>query len=510
MRLSVLAALCVSGLAAGLVHGSTLQSERGGIFRVVARAADFDSLDPALSYTAASGALLGTTCAPLTEVAGSPRISHDGKTYMFTLRAGFRFSDGTRAGDAFARAINRTLAPAMNRRGRRTRATSSAPSRSARAGRPPAQASRPREHARRPAEAARPRLPPGRTSSAPCHRRCRPIAKASPPSRRRPVLRRRAPPGRAGRDPAQPLLRRHAGAPRRRLRRRPAGELARRGARPHRARRRRLGLGAAARLLRPGAPAGGEVRRQQVAVLRPAGLDLRGYVLNTSRPLFRDNPRLRRAVNFAIDRSAFRRIAGGPLESSSPTSTCRRDARLQGCATSTRSTAPTSPRASARARQHAQREGRPLHDRPARTSPSRRASSRTWRRSGSTSEIKALPVARRTSAGSWPRGPTTSASRPGSPDYDDPYAVLNVQLDGRFIGATNWPRFDSPEYNRLLRRAASPRGPARYRAYGELDARLARDAAPMVAIDFLNDPTLVSKRVGCVSRSFDLAAVCLK
>jgi hypothetical protein len=32
----------------------------------------------------------------------------------------------------------------------------------------------------------------------------------------------------------------------------------------------------------------------------------------------------------------------------------------------------------------------------------------------------------------------------------------------------------------------------------------------MVAIDFLNDPVLVSKRLGCVGASFDLAAVCLK
>ena len=61
-------------------------------------------------------------------------------------------------------------------------------------------------------------------------------------------------------------------------------------------------------------------------------------------------------------------------------------------------------------------------------------------------------------------------------------------LDGRFIGEPNWARFDSPMYNRLLRRAARLRGPARYRAYGDLDVRLARDAAPMVALDFLNDP----------------------
>ena len=45
------------------------------------------------------------------------------------------------------------------------------------------------------------------------------------------------------------------------------------------------------------------------------GFGFRGYALNTSRPLFRDNPQLRRAVNFAIDRAALRRAGGGRLES---------------------------------------------------------------------------------------------------------------------------------------------------------------------------------------------------
>jgi ABC-type transport system substrate-binding protein len=97
-----------------------------------------------------------------------------------------------------------------------------------------------------------------------------------------------------------------------------------------------------------------------------------------------------------------------------------------------------------------------------------------------------------------------------APDYADPYAVINIQLDGRFIGRTNWPRFDSPTFNRLLRRAAGLRGAARYRAYGTLDARLAREAAPMVAVDFLTEPVLVSARVGCVAHPFDLAALCLR
>ena len=43
---------------------------------------------------------------------GYPRVSRDGKTYTFTLRSGFRFSDGTPVqASAFAHAIERLIAP---------------------------------------------------------------------------------------------------------------------------------------------------------------------------------------------------------------------------------------------------------------------------------------------------------------------------------------------------------------------------------------------------------------
>ena len=43
------------------------------------------------------------------------------------------------------------------------------------------------------------------------------------------------------------------------------------------------------------------------------GLTLRMFAMNSSRPLFRNNPRLRKAVNFALDRQAIQDIGGGPL-----------------------------------------------------------------------------------------------------------------------------------------------------------------------------------------------------
>jgi len=111
-----------------------------------------------------------------------------------------------------------------------------------------------------------------------------------------------------------------------------------------------------------------------------------------------------------------------------------------------------------------------------------------------------------------PGEPYDLAFYPWAADYTDPYAFLNLLLDGRFVGKSNASWFDSPKYNALMRRAALARGAARDRAYANLDVRLARDAAPMAAVDSINVLTLVSKRVGCVVArpTLDLAAACLK
>jgi len=100
-----------------------------------------------------------------------------------------------------------------------------------------------------------------------------------------------------------------------------------------------------------------------------------------------------------------------------------------------------------------------------------------------------------------------------SPSYIDPFAYINMLFDRRFVGGTNFTRFASTAYDQQMRRAARfPQGSDRNNAYAALDVRLARDPAPMAAVDFLNEPTLVSKRVGCVVLRpvLDLTAVCLK
>jgi ABC-type transport system substrate-binding protein len=240
------------------------------------------------------------------------------------------------------------------------------------------------------------------------------------------------------------------------------------------------------------------------------GATFRGYAFNTSRPLFRDNPRLRRAVSFAIDRSVLRRVSGGPASSTltdqylPPTMTGFRNARIYPLAS------PDLRRARALARGNTRGGEVVLHTI---AFPHHLAFAQSIKQSlaeiGLDVSIKGIPLeayfGRFMARGAYDLGFAT-----WTPDFDDPYGVLNIQLDGEFVGATNWARFDSVKYNRLLRRAAALQGEARFRFYGQLDARLAREAAPMVAVDYLNDATLVSGRLGCIRQPFDLAAVCLK
>jgi peptide/nickel transport system substrate-binding protein len=114
--------------------GSTARGKDGGILRIsFSPAAGLDYVDPALSFSPGGWSLLDATCARLytypdtaspgsfrlqPEVAAGYSVSKDLKTYTFTLRRGFRFSNGepVRA-SAFARAINRVLDPVVQSSG---------------------------------------------------------------------------------------------------------------------------------------------------------------------------------------------------------------------------------------------------------------------------------------------------------------------------------------------------------------------------------------------------------
>jgi peptide/nickel transport system substrate-binding protein len=505
--------------------GSAPTVRPGGVVRIALRNADVDSLDPVLTYSVASGLLLDTTCALLLrrapqrglqpEVAVAfPRSSRDRKTYTFTLRNGFRFSDGkpVRA-SAFARAINRTLARGVKSPWA-AYTSDIVGAEDVLAGKTAAAAG---VVARGNTLIVRFKSPvpdfPAQSASFLC---------AVPPTL--PA----DPEGVAAFPAAGPYyVAEYRPGERVIIRRNPFYG----GKRRHHVDRFTVDLRANSheevldRIERGEAdwgwalpPAYLDPARRLVAkyginksqfFLEP-GAAFRGYAFNVSRPLFRNNLRLRQAVNFAIDRSALRRAAGGSYESTltdqylPPGMAGFKDARIYPLR------GPDLRRARALARGHT-RSGKAVLYTVNSLSMLQFAQSikQNLSKIGLDVQIKGIPVAAyfgRLGAS----GPYDIGFRPWAPDYDDPYAVLNILLDGRFIGENNWGRFNSAEFNRRLRRTALLQGPARYRAYGDLDVRLAREAAPMVAVDYLNDATLVSKRLGCVTQHFDLAAVCLK
>ena len=165
------------------------------------------------------------------------------------------------------------------------------------------------------------------------------------------------------------------------------------------------------------------------------GLRLFGFNLNTSRPLFRDNPRLRRAVNFAIDRRA--RTLGGP-PFSTPTDQYLppglpgfRDARI--CST------PDLAKARALARGHT-RDGKAVlytQDVPLQLARAQLVA-RDLAKIGLEVEVKGIAVAGYSTRVTARDEPFDIAFFGWAADYLDPFNFINVLLERRFIGATNW------------------------------------------------------------------------
>jgi ABC-type transport system substrate-binding protein len=257
------------------------------------------------------------------------------------------------------------------------------------------------------------------------------------------------------------------------------------------------------------------INRSQL-FLRP-GLTLRMLAFNSSRPLFRSNPGLRRAVNFALNRRAL--VSTGGPRVSRPS-----DQYLPSILPGFRDAdvypleRPDLQRAKTLADGNLRGGKAILY---VNSSPLPMAIGQLVRQQlaeiGLDVEVRGIPIHSASAAYfgklATPGEPWDIAVGLWSPSYIDPYAYINMLYDRRFVGGTNFTRFASTAYDRQMRRAARlPQGSDRSTAYAALDVRLARDAAPVAAVDFLNEPTLVSRRVGCIVLRpvLDLTAVCLR
>jgi peptide/nickel transport system substrate-binding protein len=102
-------------------------------------------------------------------------------------------------------------------------------------------------------------------------------------------------------------------------------------------------------------------------------------------------------------------------------------------------------------------------------------------------------------------------------DYPDPYDFINILLSGTSIqpaNNVNLSYFNSPKWNARMTAASRLSGQARYRAYANLDRDLMKGPAPVAPYINTNARIFVSKRVGCYTYSqvygTILGAVCVQ
>ena len=243
-------------------------------------------------------------------------------------------------------------------------------------------------------------------------------------------------------------------------------------------------------------------------------LGIRMYALNTSRPLFKANVKLRQAVNFAVDRRALVRELGSYAGSATdqfmpPSMPGHVKARIYPLTRSELRKA----RALAAGNQRSGKAVLYTLDFPLDIAQAEIVR-QNLAKIGIEVEVQKFPIQLLFQKLSTPGEPFDIGRISWSGFVDGSF--LNFMFDGRTIGQPNfgnWSYFDSSTVNRALDRASKlPLGPERQRAYGQLDVQLARDAAPAIPYGLQNEFTLVSKRVGCVvvNPLLVLAAACLK
>jgi ABC-type transport system substrate-binding protein len=259
---------------------------------------------------------------------------------------------------------------------------------------------------------------------------------------------------------------------------------------------------------------------QRYGANRPGGrffietdTSVRTFVLNLSRPLFRGNLKLRQAVNFAIDRKALRDELGyraGTLTEQyvAPTMPGFRNAHIYPLKR------PNLAKARALARGRTRGGKAILYVPNVRQALAQAPIVReNLRAIGLDVEIMAFPFPVLVEKMTTPGEPFDIGWIGWLGRGFDP--TLTCFFHGREIGregGCNYSYMNSPRYNRLLDRAERLSGPARYRAFGQLDVDIMRSVAPAIVYSVDNRPTLVSSRVGCVvlNPDFDFAVACLK
>jgi peptide/nickel transport system substrate-binding protein len=250
--------------------------------------------------------------------------------------------------------------------------------------------------------------------------------------------------------------------------------------------------------------------------VRP-GLGISMLVFNSSRPLFRDNPDLRKAVNFALDRSAIEQFRGG--SGPGPSTDQLLPYAMPGFVD-----ADIYPLGGdlARARAFADgnlRGGKVVFYTPDAQLPLATAQVVKAQLRQIGLDVTIVPISLHIASAEYLEtlvqtdAPWDLALVLWTPNLPDPSAFLDLLLSGRLPGRATLPRFESSDLYRAMQQAGSlTDAKARLRAYGDVDVRVMREDPPVAPLGVINEGTLVSDRVGCMvlRPALDLTAVCLR
>ena len=507
--LAVVVLVAAAAFAAASRRETVPRAGPAGVLRI-SQPVDFDSTDPALATGQLAWEMEYATCAKLVNYRASrlvpeaaarrPLVSRNGLTYTFQLRHDFRFNTGERVTAAsFARAFERALAPEL---------VSPAAAYLREVARYEAHGNLFRIRLRRPVPDLLDRLALPYFCAVPSHLPIDPSGVSEPPSAGPFTI--------AHRAPGQLVLERNPyyGGDRRRGPDRIVYSI---GSLPLHVRLQVEKGDADYAALPPGAfaPLVTEfVASKQVRVIPQPVLAY--LALNMGRPLFRGNPSLRRAVDFALDRRAlvavYGRNGGRPTDQYLPPQLPGfSDARIYPL------DGPSLARARALARGHT-RSGKAILVTCGAAECRDRAQivQSDLAAIGIDVSVRTAGLSPVLSPGSL-RQPYDIADVVWRADYADPYGLLEKLLDSRVIQnseSANPSYFDDPAVDRELDRIDALSGAARYRAFGRLDVEIASREAPVAAYATLNARVFLNRRVGCFSYSpafgVDVAALCLR
>ena len=239
--------------------------------------------------------------------------------------------------------------------------------------------------------------------------------------------------------------------------------------------------------------------------------------MNNDRPLFKGNPQLRRAVNFAVDRKAMLNqggyLGGKRTDQILPPGMAGfRDADIYPLK------GPNFTKAKNLASGHT-RDGHVVYytSSTALSAAVGQIVQFDLKQIGLDVEVKqfarGVQIAKEGTRGE----PFDITSEGWIADYADPFDFIDVLLNGKNIhdsNNNNIAYFNDPSYNKKMDAAARLSGATRFQTYGALDVDISKNAAPWAARSNFNDRVFVSKRFGCFTfnaiYSVDLAAACIK